>query len=700
MDINMIKLVFDLERDWIQEKREIYKNPVRKMEKFITEYEGVTLVKSDYTSFTVELEKVIGEKFTQAVGVYIQNNFDEQKPWKYIKVTGDTEGICIPTEEDSETSNEEKSEVAVQQEEPVEAAPSTEELEEIPIIEKAESLEENLSDQVPLKYMPELAEYIKELGNVISMLKKMHADECIWSQNLLVSIDRGYGFSSFLKALARVYVHYEVAVSDKEMNIKEIVIANDESQDKKYSDWKSALNRAREMANENKRSNKCIILSMDISQWQNELHTTKVLEYLRQINEAAVNFICVFKVPFMEGQVLQQIKTTLLDVMDMKALTAAPISIEKMVDYMKNEITKINCEISDACDDVLEQWIIQEKQDDSFWGYKTLDKMVRQIIYRKALLNAASGVVSQEIGESDIHTLLELPEAAEDPYALLENLIGIAEVKQKIKEIVIQIKTQKEMAAAGTFLDIPSIHMVFTGKPGTGKTTVARILAKIMKKENILRKGHFYEIQGRNLCGRYVGETAPKTSTYCRDAYGSILFIDEAYSLYQGEGERDYGKEAIQTLLAEMENQRDDFCVIMAGYKDEMEKLMHMNPGLESRIPYVIDFPDYTPEELEQIFFKMIDGKIQYSENLREAVKEFFASIPQEVLERKDFSNARLVRNLFERVWGKAAYRRSLSGDTELEIRKEDLLCASEEADFRRLIEKKERKHIGFIAGK
>ena len=240
--------------------------------------------------------------------------------------------------------------------------------------------------------------------------------------------------------------------------------------------------------------------------------------------------------------------------------------------------------------------------------------------------------------------------------------------------------------------------MMFTGNPGTGKTTVARILGRIMKEEGVRRKGYFYEIKGRDLCGRYVGETAPKTSTYCRDAYGSILFIDEAYGLYQHDMGRDYGKEAIQTLIAEMENHRDDFCVIMAGYEDEMKEMLQANQGLESRIPYILHFPNYNREELETIFFKMLGDKFEYTDDLKEGVHQFFQDIAEETMNDKSFSNARLVRNLFERAWGKAAYRQSLSGgEGPIVIRKEDLLCASEETEFKKMLEDKGQRRIGFV---
>lgn len=154
---------------------------------------------------------------------------------------------------------------------------------------------------------------------------------------------------------------------------------------------------------------------------------------------------------------------------------------------------------------------------------------------------------------------------------------------------------------------MPCIHMRFVGNPGTGKTTVARIIGTILKEKGILRNVNFFEHSGRELCGRYVGETAPKTSAMCRDAYGSVLFIDEAYSLYRDDGfsNADYGREAIDTLIAEMENHRSDLMVIMAGYPDDMDKLMNGNADLKSRMPYLIEFPNYARGQLAEIFLSM-----------------------------------------------------------------------------------------------
>ncbi|MCH5351294.1 MAG: AAA family ATPase, partial [Clostridiales bacterium] len=181
---------------------------------------------------------------------------------------------------------------------------------------------------------------------------------------------------------------------------------------------------------------------------------------------------------------------------------------------------------------------------------------------------------------------------------------------------------------------------------GTGKTTVARIIGKLLKEKGILRVGAFFEYAGRDFCGRYIGETAPKTSSICRDAYGSVLFIDEAYSLYRGDGDtKDFGREAIDTLIAEMENHRDDFIVIMAGYTDDMDKLMSGNYGLKSRMPYTIEFPNFTREQLYDIYVSMAKGNFKCDPGLFDSARNFFMNLSEDFITAKEFPNARYVRN-------------------------------------------------------
>lgn len=727
-------VVYTFDWDWIKEKRKNFANPIRQMEKLVRDFEGATLIRSGSNSLYLDLETAKKDDFTETVVTYIRENLQENDPWKYMKVSGEAK-------ERVRTDSEEKEQKAAGKQEQPESLPQDGAQEQAATAEKqsaqdsdshsdshrkqsedkegaeqetadkgkdeeaeeefnlaqaaAESVQQ-LAATVPMRYSPEITAYIEELGKVIPMLSDMGQIDCLWAQNLLVSIDSGFGLSSVLDAIARMYAACRIAEVDYK-SIREIVIGQPEGEP--YKDWERAVALAREFRNANSKGERNrVILAMDISQWQKELGKQEVKGYLRQLNDLSKTFTCVFRIPFIEQQIIEQNCDAISDVMPVNMLVAAPLSVVSMVDYIKYRMESSKCFMSDDCDGPLEQWIMKEKSDDSFFGYKTLNKMVQQLIYKKALLNCEEGVVSSQIDKEDIIALIEKPEDnIEDPYKMLDHLIGIAKVKQKVREIVVQIKTQQELQRQGKEIEKPSIHMIFTGNPGTGKTTVARILAKLLKEEGVLRKGHFYEIQGRNLCGRYVGETAPKTSTYCRDAYGSVLFIDEAYSLNQGgQGSNDYGREAVTTLMAEMENHRDDFCVILAGYKDEMENLKKANPGLESRVPFVIDFPNYSREELEQIFFQMLDGTFAYEDSLREAVRSFLYSIPKDVMEDKSFSNARLVRNLYERAWGKAAYRRRLSGEKDLEIRKEDLHNASEESEFQELLGRKGHR-IGFV---
>jgi SpoVK/Ycf46/Vps4 family AAA+-type ATPase len=273
----------------------------------------------------------------------------------------------------------------------------------------------------------------------------------------------------------------------------------------------------------------------------------------------------------------------------------------------------------------------------------------------------------------------------------LNEMVGMEKIADRIKEIVAQVK----LSQSNNTMERPSIHMRFLGSPGTGKTTVARIVGKIFQENGILRNGYFFEYTARDLVGEYVGQTAPKTASICRDAYGSVLFIDEAYGLYWGNDRgNDFGREALTTLISEMENHRDDMVVIMAGYKDEMEGLMKGNPGLRSRMPFLIEFPSYTPTQLAAIFMQMVNKHFKYDESLSPAVTEYFDSLPKEYLESKEFANGRFVRNLYERTWSKAALRMQLNKQGEVVLSVEDFKAACEEKEFSEKLERK--KTIGF----
>ena len=236
-----------------------------------------------------------------------------------------------------------------------------------------------------------------------------------------------------------------------------------------------------------------------------------------------------------------------------------------------------------------------------------------------------------------------------DPYQELDDLIGLGSVKEEVRSLANFVKLQKEREAKGLKTAKVSYHLVFYGSPGTGKTTVARIVGRIYKDLGVLKRGHTVETDRAGLCGQYVGQTGPKTDSVIAKALDGVLFIDEAYSLVpEGGSGNDYGQEAISTILKRMEDYRDRLVVIVAGYKGEMQRFIDSNPGLQSRFNRYIDFPDYTGGELSQIF-KMYMKKNQYtlSADAEKYLKERF----DYAVAHKDrnFGNARYARNVFEK---------------------------------------------------
>ena len=256
------------------------------------------------------------------------------------------------------------------------------------------------------------------------------------------------------------------------------------------------------------------------------------------------------------------------------------------------------------------------------------------------------------------------------------DLVGLAPVKRRIRDIAALLVIDKLRMNLGLLAHPPSLHMSFTGNPGTGKTTVALRMAEILHRLGYVRKGHLVAVTRDDLVGQYIGHTAPKTREVLKRAMGGVLFIDEAYYLYRPENERDYGQEAIEILLQVMENQRDDLVVILAGYKDRMDIFFRSNPGMNSRIAHHLDFPDYLPQELEEIARRMLHA-MQYRLSVSglAALHEY---IPLR-MRQPHFANARSMRNALDRARLRQANRlfaqveRPLTRDELMTIEGEDL---------------------------
>src|SRR5689334_21861892 len=226
-------------------------------------------------------------------------------------------------------------------------------------------------------------------------------------------------------------------------------------------------------------------------------------------------------------------------------------------------------------------------------------------------------------------------------------LIGLRPVKTRIGEIASLLLVERLRADRGLSSSAPTLHMCFTGAPGTGKTTVALRMAKLLHHLGYVRKGHLVVASRDDLVGQYVGHTAPKTKEALKRAYGGVLFIDEAYYLHRPENERDYGQEAIEILLQVMENDRDRLVVIFAGYKDRMDQFFASNPGMASRVVHHIDFPDYTPEELMEIAQRILERQ---DYRLSPAAEQAFREYLELRMERPRFAHGRSTRNAIDRA--------------------------------------------------
>jgi len=272
---------------------------------------------------------------------------------------------------------------------------------------------------------------------------------------------------------------------------------------------------------------------------------------------------------------------------------------------------------------------------------------------------AAPRSVGEVLRDSQVEAVFE---------ELDRDLIGLAPVKQRIRDIAALLVIDRLRLGLGLQAHAPSLHMSFTGNPGTGKTTVAMRMAEILHRLGYVRKGHLVAVTRDDLVGQYIGHTAPKTKEILKKAMGGVLFIDEAYYLYKPENERDYGQEAIEILLQVMENQRDDLVVILAGYKDRMDTFFRSNPGMSSRIAHHLDFPDYSQDELRAIADRMLDGMhYHFGGGAQQAFAEYLARR----VEQPHFANARSVRNALDRARLRQASR--LFADRERALTQDDL---------------------------
>lgn len=526
-------------------------------------------------------------------------------------------------------------------------------------------------------------EYARALSDSASYFRTYEMEDCVFQRSLLFMVEDGDGFSTYLELLSKHLREIGLLTGSRMRDKSEVSnLPFDEH-------WLGVIERSCRGVN---------LFGLDLSQMLDKLGTKEFKDFLRMVSEASKPCWVVFRIPVMDELSKKKIEEQLSLFFTIESIDIPVMSLEQYMRAGLKYAGKLGYEVKEEAHELLKQSIWQEKADQRFYGFKTVIKVMEEIIYQKNLVESTDGDNKETdfvITAEDVKRVLKTYQEAENADTL-DDLIGMESIKEKVDEIVAQIMLNKAMGKSNT----SSLHMRFLGNPGTGKTTVARLIGKLLKEKGVLSKGQFFEYKGRDLVGRYIGETTPKTAGICRDAYGSILFIDEAYSLYKGsDNERDYGPEALAELITHMENHREDFIVIMAGYTDDMEKLMQGNLGLESRMPYEIMFENYTQKQLYEIFLSMGRKEYIYTDGLKKVAEEYFTNIPNEVIAQKDFGNARFVRNLFERTVAKAALRLQMEPkelqDGKVVLIEGDFAKASSDREFQKMQEKK-KPTIGF----
>ncbi len=506
-----------------------------------------------------------------------------------------------------------------------------------------------------------------------------HFDSCAF----LFAIHGGDGYTYYINLLRTLLKECGAKVTNSSLGVKEV---------KKAQTYEEMIDIISDSDYEGE------ILSFDLTYKVEKADTEEFRDFIRKMHFHQGTTMPIFKIPYSEGEEKERVIRVLSSVFPLHVIDVPPFTNEQYTAYAIQMLEAMGYKVQKVAHDEIEDLIVQKRNQQHFYGFNSINALTEEIAYQKTRSEIRRKAdMSLVIREKDLEPMLQRSRAEQGGLDALDEMIGIEEVRARIDEILVQLQISSKLPNE----ERPSMHMLFSGNPGTGKTTVARILGRVLKEQGVLSKGLFFERTGREFVGKYIGETAPITNAICRDAYGSVLFIDEAYTLYRGDDERDFGKEALDTLLTQMENHRQDFIVIFSGYSDRMKEMLDANPGLKSRIPHEIKFSNYSQDELFRIYMSMAKRTYAAADDLEAAAGRYFLDLSDAQIQGETFSNARFVRNLYERTVAKAAMRLQTSSggrirDTsQIILTGEDFRQASKSEEFQDLLRKKAT--YGFI---
>lgn len=490
---------------------------------------------------------------------------------------------------------------------------------------------------------------------------------------------------------------------------------------------------------------------VDISSWIGNIDDPEFRDFLLFLYGQKDMYRYVFRIPYVEKKVLNQVADVIGDIFTVEVVTLPPLSQNLLEETAVAQLRNYGYEISEDALELFRKRIAQEKSDGRFYGMNTISKVVKEMVLKKlerslmttddegedseteagdtskngtceepklseANVSATTSVLSEETSEKDIIKLPEITGSdieglvakhheTTTPEHELEDMIGTEEVREQLKALIDDmVKTGKPR------------NVRFVGNPGTGRTVVARILGEMLKERGLLKKGDIIEHSMKDLMGSVPGETVPKTLSICRDALDSVLFIDEPYPVIKevvpetddeedgfddseddkDKPEYDFHKEALETLISEMQA-NEHMLVVFALTKEELEKVRKDTPDIDKFMADEIEFKDFSRKELGDIFLRMVRRhRFHIADDLKEEIMDYFDKLPEKVTKAGKFTNARYVRNLFDRTWSKTLLRAEIDHKEIREITGQDFrLAAAESADI--LNKKEPRKYpLGF----
>lgn len=568
-----------------------------------------------------------------------------------------------------------------------------------PAVLQADDRPEILREVESLIGAAEFKEFAREICQMRRLVSEAGAEDILYSQRPLLAIGHGCGLARCLGLMRRLLHSCGLPLEDE---ICPVIVLQAPVDSQDSTPLHNALKQMDRYQN-----SQCLIC-IDLSKWVSLTSDARFTDFLRRCASDHFDSYLAFRVPYLDQETLRRVESDLSTLCFVRRIEFPPLTGEEMTRAASDILAKRKLSMDDEAAALFSQRIMREKSSGGFSGFMTIQRIVNEMIYLKLrALSEGKGSSAETITGDDLAVFREEAELNLTGEEILNGMVGLKQLKEDLSEILNAVSVSRMVRKEKSGLPY-TLHMCFKGNPGTGKTTAARAVARILKEKGILSVGNLYEINARELCGTSIGETAPKTTDICRSAYGSVLFIDEAYSLYNGdETSRDFGKEALSTLVTEMENNRSQLVVVLAGYSEDMDRMFKGNSGLRGRIGRTLEFPNYTAAELCEIFARMVKPPFVCGDEFNKRLREYFDSIPYTGDKNKndplarEFSNGRHVRNLYERLEAKASTRYKMGAtDGELEEKLEllpvDLEMVLEDEEFSRFVSAAPRKQIGF----